>query len=126
MQVGSTSEHCLDLKIARPAQIPVSQKLPVMLYLYGGDFQVGADSTLLSDPTRLVMQLVSDSILISYVDINYRGGSKLRLSFILNSLSSLTPSLIVSTAVYGFAANQAFYDANSLNVCLRDRRLALV
>ena len=95
IQVGNTSEDCLNLKIARPAKLPVGQKLPVMLYLYGGGFQVGADSILLYDPTRLVLQSLNNSIPVIYVGINYRGGSKSRLSSIWASLSSLTLYLTV-------------------------------
>ncbi|HEY6338204.1 MAG TPA: carboxylesterase family protein, partial [Candidatus Sulfotelmatobacter sp.] len=61
------SEDCLTLNVWLPAK-PPSAKLPVMVWIYGGGFQIGATSQSVYDGTALAEQGV---VLVS---INYRVG----------------------------------------------------
>ena len=64
---GSSSEDCLTLNIWTPAHAR-NEKLPVMVWIHGGGFQVGAGSHTVSDGEEFAKQGV---VLVS---INYRLG----------------------------------------------------
>jgi para-nitrobenzyl esterase len=64
---GTQSEDCLNLNIWTPATKP-NEKLPVMVWIHGGGFQVGAGSHTVSDGEELAKKGV---VLVS---INYRLG----------------------------------------------------
>jgi para-nitrobenzyl esterase len=64
---GPQSEDCLGLNVWTPAQ-SASAKLPVMVWIYGGGFQIGASSQSAYDGEALAAQGV---VLVS---INYRLG----------------------------------------------------
>ncbi|KAF8600256.1 alpha/beta-hydrolase [Ceratobasidium sp. AG-I] len=92
-----TSEDCLVLNIWRPTNI--TEKLPVMVYIYGGGFYFGSvdpypGSGLVSSSMRLGKPII-------YVALNYRVG------------------------IYGFPPGQESAKAGALNLGLKDQRLAL-
>jgi para-nitrobenzyl esterase len=62
------SEDCLTLNIWRPAAAKLGDKLPVMVWIYGGAFVSGAGSTAVYDGTHFAEQGV---VLVSF---NYRLG----------------------------------------------------
>jgi para-nitrobenzyl esterase len=64
---GPQSEDCLGLNVWTPAHPPAA-KLPVMVWIYGGGFQIGATSQSAYDGTALAAQGV---VLVS---VNYRLG----------------------------------------------------
>ena len=65
---GPQSEDCLGLNVWTPARIASATKLPVMVWIHGGGFQIGASSQSAYDGEALAAQGV---VLVS---INYRLG----------------------------------------------------
>ncbi|KAH9897858.1 alpha/beta-hydrolase [Cubamyces lactineus] len=66
------SEDCLFLNVFRPSGISLSEKLPVLLWLYGGAFMNGAASNPMFDPTLLFQRSVALGKPIMFVSTNYR------------------------------------------------------
>ncbi|EJF67176.1 alpha/beta-hydrolase [Dichomitus squalens LYAD-421 SS1] len=105
-QVPSTSlgapqsEDCLFLNVFRPSNISTSEKIPVLVWFYGGAFMNGAASNPQFDPTFLIQRSVATSKPIMFVSVNYR----------------------VNT--FGFLAS-SHVPASDLNAGLQDQRAAL-
>ncbi|GIJ86454.1 hypothetical protein Asppvi_005343 [Aspergillus pseudoviridinutans] len=100
----NVSEDCLTLRIARPAGTGATQnaqKLPVMVFIYGGGSTVGTIYDGSYDPVGLIRRAVDLGTPMVYVAMNYR----------LN--------------LFGFADSPALRASNSTNIGLRDQRLAL-
>ncbi|CAN8106047.1 unnamed protein product [Discula destructiva] len=95
------SEDCLTLKVARPAGVKKGDNLPVMVYIYGGGLWNGNINERTNEPDGPIVQSVANGLPVVYVAMNYR----------LN--------------VFGFALNDALNATDSLNVGLKDQRLAL-
>lgn len=70
------SEDCLNLNIARPLSTKKDDKLPVMVYIYGGSFYVGSSQALLTSPDGLILQSVENGLPVIHVGMNYRLGGK--------------------------------------------------
>ncbi|PPQ91811.1 hypothetical protein CVT25_000260 [Psilocybe cyanescens] len=66
------SEDCLQLNIFRPANVNSNVKLPILFWIYGGAFSVGA--TLKYNATSLVAQSIVRGTPIIVVSTNYRLG----------------------------------------------------
>ena len=62
----SPSEDCLYLNVWEPAGTAPNAKLPVMVWIYGGGFQIGSSATILFDGT----QFAKDGVVL--VSFNYR------------------------------------------------------
>lgn len=82
-QVGSDprgitgiSEDCLNLNIARPKDTGYKDKLPVMVYIFGGGFWAGSNSDPRSRPDSLVLESVKNGLPVIHVAINHRLGGK--------------------------------------------------
>ncbi|EKG17208.1 Carboxylesterase type B [Macrophomina phaseolina MS6] len=99
-EAAEQSEDCLRLKIARPAGTEAGSGLPVMVYIYGGGLFTGHINERTNEPDALVAESVANRLPVVYVAMNYR----------LN--------------IFGFALSEALGN-NSLNVGLKDQRLAL-
>ncbi|KAJ6032711.1 carboxylesterase [Penicillium herquei] len=99
--VTDVSEDCLTLRVDRPLNTRSSDKLPVMVWIYGGGDTIGQiyDSTY--DPSNLVAGAVEKGTPVIYVAMNYRLG------------------------IFGFAASPALNATDSLNAGLLDQRMAL-
>ncbi|KAK8188385.1 putative lipase [Phyllosticta capitalensis] len=97
----SQGEDCLWLKVARPAGVKEGDRLPVMVYIYGGSLFSGNINDPTADPGGLIQQSVDNGLPVVYVAMNYR----------LN--------------IFGFALSDALKEDNSLNVGMKDQRLAL-
>ncbi|ESZ90678.1 hypothetical protein SBOR_8940 [Sclerotinia borealis F-4128] len=95
------SEDCLNLNLARPAWAKAGSKLPVMVYIFGGGYFTGTVNERTTAPDGLIHASVAGGEPVIYVGINYR----------LN--------------IFGFAASEALRPNKSLNVALKDQRLAL-
>ncbi|KAJ6582089.1 extracellular triacylglycerol lipase precursor [Mycena capillaripes] len=67
------SEDCLNLNIFRPAGTKAHAKLPVMVWVYGGDFRFGAAPSY--NGSTLVEYSAKRGSPILYVNFNYRVGS---------------------------------------------------
>ncbi|ESZ97832.1 hypothetical protein SBOR_1777 [Sclerotinia borealis F-4128] len=100
-EIGEMSEDCLNLHIARPANLKSTSNIPVVVWIHGGGVVKGSGSDPHSDPDRLIKLSVADGNPIIYMAINYR----------LN--------------IFGFARLPLLTDTKSLNVGMRDQRIAL-
>ncbi|KAF7773164.1 hypothetical protein Agabi119p4_5331 [Agaricus bisporus var. burnettii] len=92
------SEDCLYMNVYRPSEASSHKKLPVLVWIHGGQWTTGAGSRY--DPTEIVQRSVFNKKPIVFVSINYR----------LNT--------------FGFLAS-AHQPPEDLNAGLLDQRLAL-
>ncbi|KAI1842689.1 hypothetical protein JX265_002705 [Neoarthrinium moseri] len=69
------SENCLSLNIVRPAGINATSRLPVMLWIHGGSYQVGTSALPYYNLTYLVQKSVEIGKPVLGVSINYRKGA---------------------------------------------------
>ena len=98
-EVTLQSEDCLTLNVQRPAGISSTAKLPVVVWILGGAFAIGA--TQMYDGTRIVKQSVNLGQPVIFVTMNYRLGG------------------------FGFLPGKEVSKDGSSNLGLRDQRLAL-
>ncbi|KAF8890728.1 Carboxylesterase [Infundibulicybe gibba] len=66
------SEDCLTLNIFRPAGLPADASLPILFWVYGGGFVMGASS--LYNGTTIVSHSVSRGSPVIFASVNYRVG----------------------------------------------------
>ncbi|RMD40452.1 hypothetical protein DV735_g4666, partial [Chaetothyriales sp. CBS 134920] len=97
--VSDAGEDCLTVNVQRPEGTTSSSALPVVVWIYGGGFQLG--STQFYDGTSLVSRSASLDQPVIFVAINHRVGG------------------------FGFLAGQELAKDGSTNIGLRDQRLAL-
>jgi carboxylesterase type B len=97
--VTNAGEDCLTLNVQRPNGIKADAKLPVLLWLFGGGFELGA--TAMYDGTSLVAQSVAQGKPIIFVAVNYRVGG------------------------FGFMPGKEVMAEGSTNLGLLDQRLGL-
>lgn len=95
------SEDCLRLKVARPAGVKAGDQLPVLVWIYGGSLWNGNINERTNEPDGMIVQSVANGLPVIFVAMNHR----------LN--------------VFGFALNDELNATDSLNVGLKDQRLAL-
>ncbi|KAH6917979.1 carotenoid ester lipase [Coprinopsis sp. MPI-PUGE-AT-0042] len=93
------SEDCLTLNIAKPSTATASSKLPVVVWIYGGGFQLGATS--MYDGATIVKKSQSQGEPVIFVSMNYR------------------------VSAYGFLASKEVRAAGVGNIGLHDQREAL-
>ncbi|KAI8665975.1 Carboxylic ester hydrolase [Fusarium keratoplasticum] len=112
-----SSEDCLTLNIVRPAGTNSDAKLPVLLWIHGGGFQVSVSfSTPIHPVTDRQIQVGSAT--------QYDG------SFVVNSsVTAHKPVIYVAInyrlAGYGFLGGKDILADGSANIGLRDQRMAL-
>ncbi|KAJ8074561.1 hypothetical protein PM082_015463 [Marasmius tenuissimus] len=92
-----TSEDCLTLHIWKPSN--VTEKLPVMVWIYGGGFYFGTARGY--EGWHIVQPSITINKPVIYVAMNYR------------------------TGIFGFPPGTASAKAGALNLGLKDQRLAL-
>ncbi|KAL9940508.1 hypothetical protein V8E36_001213 [Tilletia maclaganii] len=68
-------EDCLVLNVYRPASATATSKLPVMVWIYGGGWQVGSSTTDSLNATALVDASIDSNQPIIFVSIQYRVGA---------------------------------------------------
>ncbi|KAI5122752.1 hypothetical protein M0805_009835 [Coniferiporia weirii] len=68
----SMGEDCLTLNVWRPTGTSTGEKLPVLVWIYGGAYNSGASSTFPNDPTRILNRSVTNGKPIIFVSFNYR------------------------------------------------------
>jgi len=95
------SEDCLTLNVIRPAGIPKNSLVPVVVWIHGGGLTTGGSADFRYNGSFLVEASIANGAPIVFVSINYR-------------LASL-----------GFLSSKALADEGSLNLGVRDQRLAL-
>ncbi|KAF8890732.1 Alpha/Beta hydrolase protein [Infundibulicybe gibba] len=66
------SEDCLTLNVFRPAGLHVNASLPILFWIYGGGFVMGASS--LFNGTAIVSHSVARGSPVIFVSVNYRVG----------------------------------------------------
>ncbi|KAF3403644.1 putative secreted lipase [Penicillium rolfsii] len=97
--VSNAGEDCLTVSIRRPAGTAAGANLPVLVWIFGGGFELG--STAMYDGTSLVSASMSLGMPIVFVAINYRVGG------------------------FGFMPGSEILKDGSANLGLLDQRLAL-
>ncbi|KAF5315368.1 hypothetical protein D9619_007115 [Psilocybe cf. subviscida] len=96
---GGVSEDCLFINVVAPASIPRGGKLPVIMWIYGGGFEVGDTSANPGD--SVVARSIALGEPVIYVSANYR----------LNA--------------FGFLGGNEVKAAGLGNIGLRDQRFAM-
>ncbi|KAK4500140.1 hypothetical protein PRZ48_008326 [Zasmidium cellare] len=102
--VNNPSEDCLFLRVARPAGTKGHDKLPVMVWIYGGGHMVGNIYDVSYQPAGLVNNSVNSGNPVIYVAINHR------------------------VNVFGYPLSDAVLDGGDgtrANLGLRDQRLGM-
>ncbi|TFY51369.1 hypothetical protein EVG20_g11030 [Dentipellis fragilis] len=94
-------EDCLTVNVITPANVSFKSALPVLVYIYGGGFEVGATAVSSFDGSVLVNRSVALGEPFIFVSMNYR----------LNA--------------FGFLASKEIKDAGAGNLGLHDQRQAL-
>ncbi|THH21429.1 hypothetical protein EW146_g170 [Bondarzewia mesenterica] len=97
--VSPSSEDCLTLNVIKPASATTSSKLPVVVWIFGGGFEIGGTSTY--DGGVIVQRSIDLGEPVVYVSMNYR------------------------VSAFGFLASQEVKDAGVGNLGLQDQREAL-
>lgn len=72
LKAGKMSEDCLFLNVYRPPKISVDASYPVLVYFYGGGFQLG--TTAMYPGGRFVRDSVKMEQPVIFVSVNYRMG----------------------------------------------------
>ncbi|PWN49309.1 alpha/beta-hydrolase [Violaceomyces palustris] len=98
------SEDCLFVNVFRPSGVDANQKLPVLLWIYGGAFLSGSTSTY--NATNIVAESVRAGNPIIFASVNYR----------LNAFGFLASEEIAKASKTGDA---------TLNAGLWDQRLGM-
>jgi carboxylesterase type B len=97
--VQNSGEDCLTINVQRPAGTKADAKLPVLFWIFGGGFELGATS--MYDGTSLVAESVAQGKPIVFVAVNYRVGG------------------------FGFLPGKEILADGSANLGLLDQRLGL-
>ncbi|KAH7380304.1 Alpha/Beta hydrolase protein [Phaeosphaeria sp. MPI-PUGE-AT-0046c] len=97
--VSNSGEDCLTINVQRPAGTKADAKLPVLFWIFGGGFELGATS--MYDGTSLVAQSVAQGKPIIFVAVNYRVGG------------------------FGFLPGKEMLQDGATNLGLLDQRLGL-
>ena len=97
--VTFAGEDCLTVNVQRPAGTKAGDKLPVLFWIFGGGFELGA--TAQYDATSLVTESVSQGKPVIIVAVNYRVGG------------------------FGFMPGKEILADGSSNLGLLDQRLGL-
>jgi carboxylesterase type B len=92
-------EDCLTINIIKPATATATSKLPVLMWIFGGGFELGGPQ--MYDGAGIVERSIELDEPVIYVSINYR------------------------VTAFGFLASQEVKDAGVGNLGLQDQRLAL-
>ncbi|PYH44761.1 putative extracellular lipase [Aspergillus saccharolyticus JOP 1030-1] len=100
VQVATNAgEDCLNIDIRRPAGTTSDSKLPVLVWIFGGGFELGSKS--MYDGTSLVQSSIDLNLPVIFVAMNYRVGG------------------------FGFLPGKEIKEDGSSNLGLLDQRLAL-
>ncbi|KAI1470940.1 alpha/beta-hydrolase [Daldinia caldariorum] len=95
------SEDCLNLNVIRPKSLCPEDRLPVLVWIYGGGFWSGQNREITNAPDGMILESVANGLPIIHVTMNYRLG------------------------FFGFAQSNALEVEGSENAGLRDQRLAI-
>lgn len=98
-QIQNEDEDCLNLNVQRPTGTTADSKLPVVVWIFGGGFELGSTQTY--DGSSFVKKSVSLGQPVMYVAINYRVGG------------------------FGFLAGSDLQSEGNTNLGLKDQRLGL-
>ncbi|KAJ4494661.1 carotenoid ester lipase precursor [Lentinula edodes] len=91
-------EDCLTINVIKPASATTSSKLPVLLWIFGGGFELGGPQ--MYDGTSIVERSIELDEPVIYVSMNYR------------------------VTAFGFLSSQEVKDAGVGNLGLQDQREA--
>ncbi|KAI0091741.1 carotenoid ester lipase precursor [Irpex rosettiformis] len=94
-----SDEDCLTLNIWKPSEVPEGTRLPVVVWIHGGGFEVGSAAS--TDGSVIVKRSLEMDNPIMYISINYR------------------------LSAFGFLAGTEVKNAGVANLGLQDQREAL-
>ncbi|KAF7320933.1 Carboxylic ester hydrolase [Mycena chlorophos] len=97
----NNSEDCLTLNVIQPYGVSEHKPVPVLVWIHGGGFFTGGSADYRYNGTYLVEASVANGKPIVFVSMNYR------------------------LASFGFLGGSALAEEGSLNLGIRDQRLAL-
>ncbi|GJJ08180.1 hypothetical protein Clacol_002388 [Clathrus columnatus] len=100
------SEDCLMLNVFRPSGTTSGDKLPVLVWMYGGTYNIGAASDPTFNPTFLINRSLQIGKPIIFVSLNYRINT---FGFLANSLMApedLNAGLLDQRAAFMFVQNE--------------------
>jgi carboxylesterase type B len=97
--VSNSGEDCLTINVQRPSGTKSDAKLPVLFWIFGGGFELGATS--MYDGTSIVAESVAQGKPVIFVAVNYRVGG------------------------FGFMPGKEVLNDGSANLGLLDQRLGL-
>ncbi|KAJ3486538.1 hypothetical protein NLI96_g4178 [Meripilus lineatus] len=97
--ITPSSEDCLTLNVVTPTGVAAGSKLPVVVWIFGGGFEIGG--TNIYDGGVIVKRSIQLGEPVVYVSMNYR------------------------VSAFGFLAGQQVKDAGVGNLGLQDQRQAL-
>ncbi|KAJ5268627.1 hypothetical protein N7505_004385 [Penicillium chrysogenum] len=96
-ELQQSDTECLNLNITTPKDIPTGVNLPVIAFIHGGGFAIGANSWPQYDFRRLVELSVREGLPVIGVNINYRLGA---LGFLASN----------ELASHGYKSNNGLHD----------------
>jgi carboxylesterase type B len=73
--ISGMGEDCLSINVVRPEGIEEGAKLPVMVWIHGGSYQVGTTALPAYNLTYIVQKSVDIGMPIIATSINYRKGA---------------------------------------------------
>ncbi|KAI0766816.1 carotenoid ester lipase precursor [Irpex lacteus] len=94
------SEDCLTVNVWKPSNLLANKKVPVLVWIYGGAFEVGGSATYVNDGSIIVQRSIELGEPIVLVSLNYRLGP------------------------YGFLGGAEVEAAGVANIGLQDQRQA--
>lgn len=97
--VTDQTEDCLTMRVQRPVGTKANAKLPVLLYIFGGGFELGSPQ--MYDGTGLLLNGIASGKPVIFVTVNYRVGG------------------------FGFLPGKEILAAGAANLGLLDQRMGL-
>ncbi|CAN8101770.1 unnamed protein product [Discula destructiva] len=107
------SEDCLFINVQTPQNITADAKLPVLIWIHGGGYEIGSPVTTLSE---------TDAVRAG--GINYNTAGLLKASIEMDQ-PIITVSANYRLNAFGFSASREMEEAGLLNLGLEDQRMAM-
>ncbi|KAI0060459.1 carotenoid ester lipase precursor [Artomyces pyxidatus] len=96
-----SDEDCLTLNVVKPSDADQDSKLPVVIWIFGGGFEIGGSASVVYDAKGIIERSIALREPIIYVSMNYR------------------------ISAFGFLAGKEVKEAGVGNLGLQDQRLAM-
>lgn len=120
--ISGMGEYCLSINVVRPAGVEEGAKLPVMVWIHGGSYQVGTTALPYYNLTYIVQKSAEIGMPIIGASINYRKGAWGNMYSIEIQVGHFHPSRSPARHALRLTTNQG---SGNTNLALRDMRKAL-